>query len=363
MDRDSICSFLDRIISIRALQEFPPSAAIAFIFLLKKAIRNTLEKEWQPVFNPRGLVGYEGRLGVEMRVLQLPSGQDPDDVIRDNPDRWAELVQEAVPVVDFYVRLLTEDIDLEDTKAKARVVDKLLPVLEAVANPVEREDYVQKIARALRLDERAVLARMTKLEREGVERYRGPGGRGAEAYPEDGGVEERPDAVLEQYCLSTLLRRPGLLTQADAVLREKGLDPVLARDFEQTSMRAIFEAWRELLLTRPSVSIEALKASLPRDVQGHLEQLTVDDDVPLADDQLVRDVVVTLLRLRMRRLNAFVQHLRLLMLEAHEEGDARGKQYDQAHLAYAQKLLLTQRALAQSRELGTAFEAASQAMR
>jgi hypothetical protein len=45
MDRDSICSFLDRIISIRAIQEFPPSAATAFIFLLKKAIRNTLEKE------------------------------------------------------------------------------------------------------------------------------------------------------------------------------------------------------------------------------------------------------------------------------------------------------------------------------
>ena len=45
MDHDSIYSFLDRIISIRAIQEFPPSAAVAFIFLLKKAIRNTLEKE------------------------------------------------------------------------------------------------------------------------------------------------------------------------------------------------------------------------------------------------------------------------------------------------------------------------------
>jgi hypothetical protein len=45
MGRDSICSFLDRIISIRAIQEFPPSAAVAFIFLLKKAIRNTLEKD------------------------------------------------------------------------------------------------------------------------------------------------------------------------------------------------------------------------------------------------------------------------------------------------------------------------------
>ena len=45
MDRDNISSFLDRIISIRAVQDFPPSGAIAFIFLLKKAIRDTLELE------------------------------------------------------------------------------------------------------------------------------------------------------------------------------------------------------------------------------------------------------------------------------------------------------------------------------
>jgi DNA primase len=318
--------------------------------------RDALEKEWQPIFNPRGLVGYEGRLGVEMRVLQLPAGQDPDDVIRSDPDRWPELVEEAVPVVDFYFQLLTEDVDLEDTKAKARVVDKLLPVLEAVANPVEREDYVQKIARSLRLDERAVLARVGKLEREGMERSRRPGGRAQPVSPEEQAAEEReerPDDVLERHCVSTLLRRPSLLGQVNAVLGGKDLDPVRAQDFGRTSLRAIFETWRELLDTRPSVSTEALKASLPGDVQDRLDQLIVPDDVQLADEQLVRDVVVTLLRLRKRRLNAFVQDLRLMVLEAHEEGDARAKRYDQAHLAYTQELLQTQRALAHSRELGS----------
>ncbi len=317
--------------------------------------RDALDKEWQPVFNPRGLVGYEGRLDVEMRVLQLPAGQDPDDVIRSDPDRWPRLVEEAVPVVDFYFQLLTEDLDLEDTKAKARVVDKLLPVLEAVANPVEREDFVQKIARSLRLDERAVLSRVGELEREGMERYRRPGRRAQPARPEEQAAEgpkDRPDAVLERHCVSTLLSRPSLLNQVDAVLREKDLDPLRAQDFGGTSLRAIFEAWRELLDTRPSVSTEALKASLPTDVQGQLDQLILADDVQLADEQLVRDVVLTLLRLRKRRLNAFVQDLRLMMLEAHEEGDARAKRYDQAHLAYTQKLLRTQRALAHSRELG-----------
>lgn len=45
MDRDKVSSVLDRIISIRAIQDFSPSGAIAFIFLLKKGIREKLERE------------------------------------------------------------------------------------------------------------------------------------------------------------------------------------------------------------------------------------------------------------------------------------------------------------------------------
>jgi DNA primase len=314
--------------------------------------RDSLEKEWEPVFEPQGLMGYEGRLGVEMRVLQLPSGQDPDDVIRQNPEKWPELVEEAVPVVDFYLQLLMEDVDLEDTKAKARVVDELLPVLRAVTNPVEREDYVQKIARSLRVDERAVLARLRSRGQGELKRYRGSdrAGPGHRAQVEQ--VDQRPEGPLENYCLSMLLRRPGLLSQVNGVLGERGLDPVRAQDFGRASFRAIFETWNDLLKGKPSVSIELLREELPSDLGGQLEELRGTDEVGLADEQLVRDVVVTLLRLRQRRLKQLVQDLKMLMLEAQEEGDPRGKRYDHAHLVHAQMLLKTQRALAKTSEIG-----------
>jgi hypothetical protein len=242
-----------------------------------------------------------------------------------------------------------------------------MPVLRAVSNPVEREDYVQKIARSLRVDERAVLARLRSSERNGMGRryrHREPG-KGRPAIPaadrqEPGGVvTEHPDLVLEGHCLSTLLRRPSLLSQVDGALKKSGLQPVQPQDFEQISLRAIFQEWATLLETRPSISVQALRAALPLSLQDTLElvlsrtegALPDAEDLQLADDQLVRDVVVTLLRLRQHRLQRLVQDLRMLMLEAHEKGDARAKQYDQAHLAHTQMLLKTQRALARSREL------------
>jgi len=47
LERDQILTYLDEIIRIRALQEFTPSQALAFIFLLKTVIRQELAKEIQ----------------------------------------------------------------------------------------------------------------------------------------------------------------------------------------------------------------------------------------------------------------------------------------------------------------------------
>jgi len=44
-DLVEVSSFLDRIIRIRAIQDFSPSQAVAFVFSLKKAIREQLENE------------------------------------------------------------------------------------------------------------------------------------------------------------------------------------------------------------------------------------------------------------------------------------------------------------------------------
>ena len=62
MERDRVSYFLDRIISIRAIQDFLPSGAIAFIFLLKTAIRKELEKEINKKGVPEGLLELESRI-------------------------------------------------------------------------------------------------------------------------------------------------------------------------------------------------------------------------------------------------------------------------------------------------------------
>jgi DNA primase len=319
----------------------PDAAGVQATLRGVEVAREALEKEWEPIFDPRGLVGYEARLGAEMRILRLPGNQDPDKLIRQDAQRWATLVEEAIPVVDFYLQVLLEGVDLEDTKVKAHVVDKLLPVLRAVANPVEREDYVQKVARALRVDARAVLTQLKGSERQAARHQRGVH-RAPNELP-----RRSADSDLAGYCLSVILRRPGLLARINEALEESQLDPLQKQDFQDVGLRTILETWEAILATEHSVSAEALRAALPVELHARLEDLLASDDIELADEQLMRYAVRALLQLRRRNIDRLVQELKLLRVEAREAGDIRPGEYDEITMSYTKRLLRTDQALAQ----------------
>jgi len=332
----------------------PDAAGVQATLRGVEVARETLDQEWEPIFDPRGLVGRESRLGMEIRVLRLPPGQDPDDLIREEPQRWADLVEGAVSVVDFYFQILMADLDPEDSKAKASLVDKLLPVLQAVANPVEREDYAQKIARTLRIDARAVLSRLHGDKRQRARQRARPleHSHFGPARPQDEGSGKTQSQIaqadLEGHCLAALLQRPTLIAHINEALRSSKLDPLNWQDFQVISNRVIFEAWSELVREEHPAPTEALRTQLPSDLHAHLEKLLTSDKIEVAEEQLVRDVLLTLLRLRKRNLKRLGQELSFLTLESREAGDMRAEQYIGALRTYKEALLRTQQALARS---------------
>jgi DNA primase len=279
-------------------------------------------------------------------------------LIRKDAQRWATLIEEAVPVVEFYLQILLEGLDLDDTKSKARVVDTLLPVLRAVANPVERDDYVQKIARALRVDARSVQSRLHSAERRTTRRRHGS------PHLQDKSPPGAQKADLEGHCLSALLQRPSIFSQISEVLKQSQLEPLRGQDFRDAGDRAIFEAWEakhlaprqeesateetsDLSQVKEAESIETLRTQLPTDLHARLEELLAIKKTGLADEQLVRDLVLTLLRLRERNLEKLGQELNFLTREAQEMGDMRAEQYAAAWRSHTKALLRTQQALAQ----------------
>jgi DNA primase len=93
----------------------------------------------------------------EVRVVRLPDGQDPDEVLRDTPDRWREEVRTAQPIVDYLIDQHARAFDLKTPGGKARFVDAIVPTLRAIPNPVMRDAYLQTIHRVSGVEERTVI--------------------------------------------------------------------------------------------------------------------------------------------------------------------------------------------------------------
>jgi DNA primase catalytic core len=93
----------------------------------------------------------------EVRVVRLPEGKDPDEVLRDTPDRWREEVRTAQPIVEYLVDTYARTYDLKTPGGKARFVDAVMPTIRAVPNVVMRDAYLQLVHRVSGVEERVLL--------------------------------------------------------------------------------------------------------------------------------------------------------------------------------------------------------------
>ncbi len=311
----------------------PDAAGIRAVMRGVEVAREALEREWHPIFDPRGLVGYEGRLKAEIRVVTLPDGLDPDELVLRDPARWAALIARSQPVVRFYFEQLLQQENPHEPKGKARIVDAMLPLLSDISNGVEREAYAQEIALRLGLDARTLLDRLRVRERAQAVRRRAAG----QTVP-------RPALTgdMEAYILSTLMHHPELLERVDVHLAEAQLPPLGDGDFSGTQ-RLIWSAWLELG-EHPELELEEL---LPPDAWALVQQwfAAPAPDTPL--EQLERDVVRTVLRLRERQSREMMRRLHDLVTEAQQAGDLIGVQYAAVVRDEVRRLALVQHALAQ----------------
>ena len=101
---------------------------------------------------------YAGKLEVDMRVMQLPDAKDPDDLIRETPEVWQRLVDEAVTVADFVIGMEMASLPEEPTvQQKEAVARRVMPLLLATENDLIQQDNVQRLAHRLLIPERNLL--------------------------------------------------------------------------------------------------------------------------------------------------------------------------------------------------------------
>jgi DNA primase len=174
-------------------------------------------------------VGYENILNAEMRVILLPEGKDPDEVMREDMEKWQGLVDSAMPLVDFLFEKTVAKLDLTTARDKSAAVDKLLPVIAAINDPIRQAHYLQKLAALVKVDMNTIKASLSRLKQPTIQRKM--------ASPKPSAEISRPlaSSSREEYCLALLLQYPEL----------RGYQQDISLDyFSHSENREIFLVWQ-----------------------------------------------------------------------------------------------------------------------
>ncbi len=101
--------------------------------------------------------------GCLVQVAEMPVGSDPDTYIRENgPEKFHDLVSEAVPLIKYRLQQLEKRHDLASDKGRIDFIEELMPFLLTAVNQIEQDYYLKKAAEILGIEEDALRRELKK---------------------------------------------------------------------------------------------------------------------------------------------------------------------------------------------------------
>ena len=188
--------------------------------------------------------GAGSSVQMDIRVVTLPSGKDPDEIIREDVELWKKAVDESLPVVEYLFKVVAAEYDLSKTKERSAAAQRLIPIINDMSDNIQREIYIKKLGELLGVSE-TTLTVMASSARSAK----------ANARPKQQAPKAKGDK-LEEHCLCLLLSNPYLYDKCGELPEQY---------FSHIDNRYIYEVWRD----NPETFTEDIDGS----VQDHLESL------------------------------------------------------------------------------------------
>ena len=100
---------------------------------------------------------------VNLSVIDLPLGSDPDDLLRSNKSLFAKLVNDHQPALDWLYNKYCHQFNIKTAQGKKQLTDLILPLISQLEDAIEAEHYLNKLADDLQISRTALNKKLDKL--------------------------------------------------------------------------------------------------------------------------------------------------------------------------------------------------------
>lgn len=103
-------------------------------------------------------------MGCDLRVLNMEGAKDPDEyIVKFGNARFTNLIEKALSVVEFKVKLLKDKLNLENINDKIKFLNEIAKIISKIDNNMEREVYIDKISKEYDISKEAIYSEVNKL--------------------------------------------------------------------------------------------------------------------------------------------------------------------------------------------------------
>jgi DNA primase len=98
---------------------------------------------------------------MNIKVITLPEGKDPDELIRRDVEAWKKSVAEAKHVMQYYFDKVFAAYNIEESEGKREAARKILPIIARLPDRIEQDHWLNKLAERLHVSENALRETIT----------------------------------------------------------------------------------------------------------------------------------------------------------------------------------------------------------
>jgi DNA primase len=108
---------------------------------------------------------------MNIKVIEVPSGKDPDECIKNNPDEWKRAVENAKPMMQYYFDKTFEKMDLTQVDDQRKAAQRLLPIIAKLGNKIDQDFWINKLSGRIGREEFVLREILAKSKSSGEKKY------------------------------------------------------------------------------------------------------------------------------------------------------------------------------------------------
>lgn len=106
--------------------------------------------------------------GIDVKMAYMDSKEDPADVIKDNPERWKDIIKNSIHIIDFIIAKI-KSTEYKDSRAIMKAVsEKVMPYLALIPSKLEQSHFIKSISSKFSIAEEVVWQDMDSYDSEVV---------------------------------------------------------------------------------------------------------------------------------------------------------------------------------------------------